>query len=327
MGKGLPSLSWLRLGEAIALTVLLALLGLSLAGVLGRWCFLCDLTVHFRVQYLIFALPLFAFFLWRQRRWAWLLSLFGLVLNLSLVVPWYWPQNASLALDSAPLRVMVSNIQGRKHRNYEDLLALVRQKQPDLLMLQETNRRWLDALEPLQNEWPYTLNQRNTHPTDVAIYSRLPLRAIAPPALAEVQEDVLVAEFERDGVMGVAIAIHPPPPITGTLFARRNQVLQQVSQYIQQLQDEQAPGFDHIILGGDFNITMWSTFYQQLARTTGLKNSRDGFGVLPTWPTQIPPLRIPIDHCLVSPNIPVLNVQSDRVMGADHLSLVTDLLF
>ncbi|MBD1911000.1 MULTISPECIES: endonuclease/exonuclease/phosphatase family protein [unclassified Leptolyngbya] len=321
--------------SAIPLNIpLIGILVLSLAGFLSRWNFVFDLVTHFRVQYLLVSGLLFALFLGRHPRWGWKLSLFCLVLNLSQVVPWYFPVPvAHAATDGSALRVMISNVQA-KNRNYQALTELIRKEQPDLLILLETNPAWLQTMDSVASLLPYGLNQRNTHPTDVAIYSRFPLTEVslgtasgASKTLKSVQEDVLVAQFERNGVLGVAIAIHPPPPLYWNLFARRNQVLQQVSQYIQHIQQEKAPGADHIILGGDFNITMWSAFYRELIAHTGLKNSRDGFGILPTWPAFAPPLFIPIDHCLTSPNISVVDVHTGPRIGSDHLPIVTDLAY
>lgn len=72
---------------------------------------------------------------------------------------------------------------------------------------------------------------------------------------------------------------------------------------------------------------------------TGLKNSRQGFGLLPTWPikTNYPPyakipsfltglLSIPIDHCLISPDIKVAKTRTGPNVGSDHRPLITDLL-
>jgi len=322
MGKGIRWLSVMVSAAAIALS---GVVFLSLVAFLNPEGFLSDLTVHFRVQYLGLSLALTAFFVWQRRRWAWLLSLFCLVVNLALVSPWYWPLPSAHASDGSIFRVVVSNIEGNQNQNYPPLITLLRREKPDFLFLLESNRPWLNALDELREQFPYTLNRSNTHPTDVAIYSRWPLQAIAPAALQAVEEDVIVARFERDGVPGMAIAIHPPPPISRQRFIRRNQVLREVAQYVQQLQAENALGSDRIILGGDFNITMWSTFYRQLRQTTGLKNIRDGFGVLPSWPTYLPPVSIPIDHCLVSPQIPVLDARIGPHVGSDHLPVIVDL--
>ncbi|NET13198.1 MAG: endonuclease/exonuclease/phosphatase family protein, partial [Okeania sp. SIO1H6] len=94
-----------------------------------------------------------------------------------------------------------------------------------------------------------------------------------------------------------------------------------------------------VILAGDLNITMWSPDYHKLEQETGLRNSRLGFGIIPTWPARFNNsvllyilsrfFQIPIDHCLISSEIKVVNVNtranSGLNLGSDHLPLITDL--
>jgi hypothetical protein len=40
------------------------------------------------------------------------------------------------------------------------------------------------------------------------------------------------------------------------------------------------------------------------------------------WPV----LRIPIDHCLVSPDIGVLTMRTGRHIGSDHLPIIIDMV-
>jgi endonuclease/exonuclease/phosphatase (EEP) superfamily protein YafD len=87
---------------------------------------------------------------------------------------------------------------------------------------------------------------------------------------------------------------------------------------------------------GDLNITMWSPYYRRFVSKTGLWNTRQGSGILPTWrPVKIrfwrlPSalswlLALPIDHCLVSPAIAVPQIRPGPDVGSDHLPLIVDL--
>jgi endonuclease/exonuclease/phosphatase (EEP) superfamily protein YafD len=76
---------------------------------------------------------------------------------------------------------------------------------------------------------------------------------------------------------------------------------------------------------GDLNATPWSYYFQRLVRESGLTDSSKGRGIHATWPAGLFPLRIPIDHCLLSPEIGVINKMTGNNVGSDHLPVVVDL--
>lgn len=81
-----------------------------------------------------------------------------------------------------------------------------------------------------------------------------------------------------------------------------------------------------LIVIGDFNSTPWATRFRQTLVVDELVNSQLGFGLQPTWPSQLPAfLRIPIDHCLHSPTFTTLRREVGAKIGSDHLPLFVEL--
>jgi endonuclease/exonuclease/phosphatase (EEP) superfamily protein YafD len=111
--------------------------------------------------------------------------------------------------------------------------------------------------------------------------------------------------------------IHPSNAIGKAYVEERNRQLAAIADYVAKVKNP--------LVVGDLNVTMWSPYYKPLTTKAELRNARAGFGVLPTWPTFSPLLSIPIDHCLVSRDIKVLNIRTGREVGSDHLPLITDL--
>ena len=68
---------------------------------------------------------------------------------------------------------------------------------------------------------------------------------------------------------------------------------------------------------GDLNVSPWSPHFGGLLRESGR-------GVQATWPTNLAPMRIPIDHCLVSPDVSVVGRRVGPDVGSDHFPIVVD---
>ena len=72
-------------------------------------------------------------------------------------------------------------------------------------------------------------------------------------------------------------------------------------------------------------MTMFSPVYRSWIHGLDIKNSRAGFGPLGSWPTFVPFLRLPLDQCLVSPAVEVVDCRLGPKIGSDHLPLIVDL--
>ena len=307
-------LVWL-LGSGIVLLTFVSLLSLV------AWHPYLELTSHFKVQYLMLSsLLLVPLGLLRHRNWV-LVALFCVMLQLVEVMPWYVP--SAIAPQSHNLRILLSNLYVR-NQNPDKILALIEAEKPDIAVFQERDGHWLQSLEPLKTQMPYVFEA----PKDIAVFSRIPLEN--PTLFGSAKQDLISATITVNGRKTRLVTTHPLPPLP-SLAAFRNAELQQVTDYIQK---QKAP----IVLIGDLNTTMWSPYYKRLKSKTGLKNTRQGYGTLPTWPapTQFasthpvlaslkPLLWIPIDHALVSPEIQVRDTRVGANIDSDHLPFIVDL--
>jgi len=279
----------------------------SLTGYLGEFHQVLELTSHFKLQYLVVSCcTLFFFLLKRQKIWV-LVSLCCLSINLGAIGPWYWPQAQVSA--TAPIRILELNVLA-SNQQYELGISLVREVKPDMAVFLEVSDSWRTALEALKENYPYHIIAGG-----IALYSQLPLKDGSIQQFS-VGRQFIAAKVKLKGEEFQVVTAHLYVPTK--LFKQRNQQLAELGDYLAQIK---IP----VVLVGDLNITMWSPYYQRFVRQTGLRNARYGFGLLPTWPTFIPPLYIPIDHFLVSPEIQVVKLRTGDGVGSDHLPLIIDL--
>lgn len=310
----------------IAFWVRLALIGLVAAIIAGRLGAIeptLDLAAHFQVQYLGGSLIcLILCLLVRRWRWAALAAL-CVTVTAWQVVPWYLPPEGGRVIrpdsSTSALRVLLANVRTSNDR-YEDVVALIEEAAPDVVVLQEVDERWLRGVKPIEADLPHVIAAPRADNFGIAVFSRRPLENAHTVYLGSAEVESIVGMVNVDGGRVTLIATHPVPPITRQLARLRNKQLDAVAGAV-----TGAPG--SVMVVGDLNVTMWSAPYRRLIDVTGLCNARKGFGILPSWSMYKPFFsRIPIDHCLHSADLGIASCRLGEPIGSDHRPLIVDLV-
>ena len=304
----------------------MAITGLALLTNRFGWPLYLEMLSHFQVQYFIATLLLAGLTLLLRHFRILLVILFCSAVLSAQVLPWYQPFH--LGTHAANYRVLVANL-NFSNNNATQTLALMDTEKPDLALFMEVSVAMETQLTALEATLPYSTNIASS--SGILLYSKYPLTDIHLQQFGQNARKSLVAHLAIDGQSFSLVAIHPLPPVAPKLFQSRNTLLADAGDYA-------ATQTDPVIFLGDLNTTMWSPYYQALIRKTGLKNTRQGFGIRPTWPalasyyglpniiqTVIKPFQIPIDHCLVSPGITVVDSRVGAETGSDHFPVITDL--
>jgi endonuclease/exonuclease/phosphatase (EEP) superfamily protein YafD len=296
-------------------------LSFSIAGCFGWVDKFLELASHFRVQYLIFSLfCLLIFTIVKDAKWA-TLGLVVIFLNIVTILPFYWSGKSDWPTKKMySLRVMHSNVL-YANKDYTALFKLVKEENPQILVLQEFTEQWNIASSVLKSRYPYFKTVPKEKGTGIALFSQLPLQNAEAVDLGEPDRPAINVKILLGKTAVSILTLHPYTPLRTDDFQRRNKQLAAASSLIKGLPRPK-------VLIGDFNITPWSSYFSRMMRDAELINARNGFGVIPTWPTfnYFPQLMIPIDHCLVSPDIHVVNIRAGRHIGSDHLPLIVDLM-
>lgn len=296
-----------------------------------KWNVFLELFSPFKFQYFLLNLLLFGLLVITRHKNLIIISLFCLLIVLVEIAPWYIPQTGIASNHPAKLRVLSSNV-NVENQKYSQVLSFVRREKPDIAVFMEIHQDWVKELDTLKNILPYSIVKANPYNLGIAVYSKRPLEKASIAFFGTTQNPSIVGKLNINGETISLVVAHPPPPIKSALFTARNQQLEEIGKYIKSLSTQ-------VIVMGDLNITMWSPYYKQFMSQTGLKNSRQGFGIVPTWPvkTNYPPyskmpilftrlFSIPIDHCLISPDIKVAKTRAGSSVGSDHRPLITDLV-
>ncbi|MCP3906151.1 MAG: endonuclease/exonuclease/phosphatase family protein [Planctomycetes bacterium] len=300
----------------------LALLVVLLAGGMGRAWWAFDLASHFQTHYLLAAAVLLAACGVLRLPITATGAALALVVTATRVVPWYVPgPDPGPDPGSGPtVRLLIVNVL-KSNPDRERVLEYLVGRDADVVILQEVDTAWMEALAPLRESMPHSLEALRYDDFGIAVLSRLPMsRGGEVISLGRAGLPSLACTLERDGAAFTLIATHPVPPVRRSNARLRDGQIDDVATLI-----ENAPR--PVVLAGDLNASMWSVPYKDLVARTGLRNARAGFGVLGTWaPRRRGWLgRVPIDHCLHSRDVTIRSCATGPSIGSDHLPLEVEL--
>jgi endonuclease/exonuclease/phosphatase (EEP) superfamily protein YafD len=291
-----------------------ALCLLTLTGFLAAWHWTFELTCHFRVSYMLGLATLAALFgIRRHGRVALLFLAFSLP-NFLVVAPRFLhpPQAGAGQM----LRVLQSNIL-IVNKDTNAVLRMIRESQADIVLLHELDADWQQRLKPLQEFYPYQDSNTRAGDFGIGVWSKFPIARAEVLALSDSGRTTLHVEIDFTGQTIHLVSTHPPPPMGGYRARVRDQQLLAAADYVGRLQGTR-------LFLGDFNITPWSPVFGRALKASQLRDSAQGRGIFASWPAQVWWLRIPIDHCLHSADLQIVEKRSLPAVGSDHLPILTD---
>ena len=305
--------SYLR--PLVYLGAVAALLG-SLAPYAHISVLLTDLPSHFVVYYLLgsFVLAVCAAVL-KAHKSIWLILVAVVALNISALVP-YLPAHQQ-ASSAAGFKILQANVLFL-NQNSGALHQLIEAENPDIIVLSEVNPHFAQSLAKLKAAYPYHLIEpHHNDARGLAFLSRIPATAITRVTFGDDTVPAHLAALETEQGPLTLVSIHPRTPLHG--LAQRDADFAALAEKFRGRAD--MP----LVITGDFNATPWCPALKGMKRNLALRDARDGFGLHGTWPIWLPPpLRLPIDHTLVSGHVQATSHRLGARIGSDHLpSLIT----
>ncbi len=314
---------WLRHLAGLTAVATAGLAALNVAALAARYSAWLELATHFRPQYFVCALLALAVFLVaRSKRWALLaaaLALWnGALIGPVALAPLRAPAALNTANPSAPsLVVMHANVLTR-NTEYAAMLAHIRARSPDVILLQEVDQRWLDALRVLHDEYPYRLLLPRDDNFGIAAYSRISGSDLRPMVLVRGAPMAIAARIPTTSADVHILSVHTLPPLGPELTAIRDRQLYAAAATV-------AAWPATKLLVGDLNITPWSPAFGDTLQRAGVRDARLRHGLKPSWPAYFRPAMIPIDHVLPGPGLSVAALERAWVDGSDHAAMTAQL--
>lgn len=294
----------------------LFLLGLSrFSNNIDSW--IIDISSHFSFQYALVALVFIFICLWKRIFLLTVMAGFIFVLNITAIIDFGESIHAT-EYNGTLLKVYSANL----HLNNYELSKFnqeIQEIEPDIILLLEVTPEHFAQIEPVVQTYPYHIKERDLGKKDIGfiMLSRYPILNSHLTRLTDICNFVIEAKLEIKQKQVMFYGIHAWRPNIESFSNRKNQFLWLADQ----IKKQSLP----VIVAGDFNATPYSPIFRAIVKTTGLKDSREGFGWQPSWPTTFPPLWIPIDHILVTSDFQILKRTTGSYIGSDHYPVTAEL--
>ncbi|MFO7936869.1 MAG: endonuclease/exonuclease/phosphatase family protein [Kiritimatiellia bacterium] len=286
----------------------------TIAGLFDRFSFFLEFFTHLRLVLLVcFTGYIILKLLLKCYKTAFL-CIIPLLINAIPPMLLFVPQNAQKTPGkTTQITILQANVLS-SNRNSDRLLELVEKLSPEIIVLQEINRHWLKELSILKKEYPVFAEHPREDNFGAAIFCRT---ADASASIEFLNDpDMLplsTVSLKKCGRKLTVRGLHPLAPVTPYHWKWRNTYMLELAE---KLDECEGP----VILTGDFNNTPWTYHYRQFIKKSGLLDSSQGRGPLPTWPASTAIL--PLDHCLHSKNVIITTRKRGPHIGSDHYPLI-----
>ena len=241
--------------------------------------------------------------------------------------------------DSNRISLLVYNVLS-DNREVEALRDLIRETDPDFILLSEPNQWWLEQLDGLEDDYPYTLYHPQDNDYGMLAYSRLELenpeiRFLIEPDIPSLRTQVRL----RSGKLVTLYGVHPRPPgiqspdeekdsDTDVTPGEEDEDGDRVDSDMRDAElllvasEVQKLGDVPVIVIGDFNDVAWSRTTHQFQRLGGLLDPRVGRGLYNSFDTRSRLLRYPLDHVFASQHFFLVELRRLPNIGSDHFPIL-----
>ena len=214
------------------------------------------------------------------------------------------------------ISILVSNVLTPNKRS-DKLIDLVRKKDPDILLTLETDHRWEDELEVIEDEYKYSVKIPKENLYGMHLYSKLELTDIKVRNLVE--EDIPSIHGYVVLKSGKKIRIHclhpkPPSPTESETSSNRDAELLMVGRDID---CDKEPA----VVFGDLNDVAWSRTTRLFQKLSGLMDPRIGRGFFNTFHAGYALLRWPLDHVFHTKDFTLIEIAREKSIGSDHFPM------
>ena len=252
-------------------------------------------------------------------------AVLSLVFQLYRILPYtrIWrPQVVSIGPEDTThpdsVHLLISNVL-QSNDKYDQLINLVRDERPDLLLTLETNKTWERILlEAIGEDYEHKVKVPLENRYGMHLFSKFPLRETKVMYLISDEIPSIYTEIQLESGSWVKLyCLHPTPPspTEENASTARDAELGLIGMRIKDT------GNANTIVAGDLNDVAWSHSTRLFQRLSGLLDPRVGRGLYASFHADHWFARWPLDHVFHSDEFQVEQLRRMPHVGSDHFPM------
>lgn len=220
------------------------------------------------------------------------------------------------------LKVFSANVL-QDNQQYDTMLLHIKNSDPDLIFLLETNSAWKNGMKELEQKYPYTLLCPLENTYGLLFYSRLKLEDakvvfLVKNDIPSIEATIILQSGKKIKLWG----LHPEPPVPGeSLYSTAKD--KELMKVALKVKDCDLPS----IVFGDLNDVAWSHTTELFRKTSELLDPRRGRGFYNTFSAHHWYIRFPLDYIFCSKEFGLIQMKRMPKNGSDHFATMTHLAF
>jgi endonuclease/exonuclease/phosphatase (EEP) superfamily protein YafD len=209
------------------------------------------------------------------------------------------------------------------NRSAPEYLKCILSKDPDVIMLVETDKWWAENLLPLHETHPHQLLIPLENTYGMMLFSRFELvdakiKHLVDKEIPSVHTCIKLPSGDLISFHG----LHPTPPVP-TENPRSTERDKEILMVGKAARNSKLP----VIVAGDLNDVAWSYTTELFSKTSGLLDPRRGRGFFNTFHAKYLFLRFPLDHIFCSNDFTLIDIKRLSNCGSDHFPMFIKLQY
>ncbi len=224
--------------------------------------------------------------------------------------------------DNGPdaVRVLSVNVL-MENQQHQRLLEVIRNYDPDILFLMETDKIWVEALEPVLVNYTTVIREPMDNHYGLVFATRLPCRDGQVIRLTSSNTPSIFAELMAPNETAFRfVGLHPRPPVPGESTKERDAQIYYAARFAL---SSEFP----LVTMGDFNDVAWSDTSRTFKRVGQYLDPRIGRGFFASFDAKRVYFRFPIDQLYVTADVAVVSIERGAFIGSDHFPMSATLRF